>query len=391
MRRRPWPAIVVVVALVATGVVFRTELGEAAGVVADTVGAWSTRLRRLAEAEPSTEVGLRSREGESAAVLVTLGAEEGEAAFALLVADPGGASSLVLLPQDLLVAVPGFGEFRLVDALLFQGPDLVALAITNQFGIRIDAVAALPAGSVASGLLQPVGVDLPVPLFQEDATGAMTRTLPAGSSEIVPQLVETLLVTRGAGDLFEWMQRQGAAWRGVLDAVSAEPRIADRITAESGPGGPAAADLLVTIAGDEERIVATVPVSRADSASGIPSLVPTRDQIDDFIRTGLDHLLLRPAGRPRVEVLNGNGRIGATAPVTEVLVRAGFRVVRTDNADTFDYRQTLVVAQGDHAELAAREVIELLGRGLLFLEVQAPSGVVDVSIIVGHDIPSGEG
>ena len=60
-------------------------------------------------------------------------------------------------------------------------------------------------------------------------------------------------------------------------------------------------------------------------------------------------------------------------------------------ADAFDYEQTLVIAQGDQAEAAAREIVELLGRGLLFLEVRAPSGVVNVSIIVGQDIPSGEG
>lgn len=376
--------VLLVGVLVAAGVVYRTE-------VAETFEGWSTRLRDLAEAEPSTEVGLRSVEGESASVFLTIGAEEGDAAFALLVADPNGPSLLVLLPQDLLVSVPGFGEFRLVDALVFEDADLVALAMTNQFGIRIDAVAAIPAGGLAAGLLQPVDVDLPVPLFTEDAAGAVVRRLPAGVSNVVPELVETLLVDQGEGDVFEWMQRQGAAWRSVLDAIVAEPRIADRITADAGPGGPDAADLLVTIAGDSERIVATIPVSRAESSTGIPALVPTRTQIDQFVQDRFDHLLLRPGGRPRIEILNGNGRIGTTSTVAEILIRAGYHLIRTDNADAFDYEETLVVAQGDHAEGSAREIVELLGRGLLFLEVRAPSGVVDVSIIVGHDIPSGEG
>lgn len=173
--------VLLVGVLVAAGVVYRTE-------VAETFEGWSTRLRDLAEAEPSTEVGLRSVEGESASVFLTIGAEEGDAAFALLVADPNGPSLLVLLPQDLLVSVPGFGEFRLVDALVFEDADLVALAMTNQFGIRIDAVAAIPAGGLAAGLLQPVDVDLPVPLFTEDAAGAVVRRLPAGVSNVVPEL-----------------------------------------------------------------------------------------------------------------------------------------------------------------------------------------------------------
>ncbi len=55
-------------------------------------------------------------------------------------------------------------------------------------------------------------------------------------------------------------------------------------------------------------------------------------------------MLLRAGERPRVEVLNGNGRIGATRVVAEAVVRRGFRVVRTDNADRFDYATTLVIA-----------------------------------------------
>jgi hypothetical protein len=376
--------LLLVVAIVAVGVIFRTE-------IVDAIEGWSTRLRDVAAAEPSTEVGLRSVEGESASVLLVVGSAEEDAAFALLVADPTGPSLLVLLPQDLLLAVPGFGEFRIVDALVFGGPSLAALTVTNQFGTRIDSVAAVPAGGVAAGLLESLVVDLPVPLFTEDASGGVVRTLAAGESRIVPELVETLLVEQGEGDVFEWIQRQGAAWRSVLDAIATEPRVADRITADAGPGGPAAADLLLTVAADPDRIIATIPVSRADSSMGIPSLVPTRNQIDQFVQDRFDHLLIRPGGRTRVEILNGNGRIGTTATVAEILVRAGYRVIRTDNADTFEYDETLVIAQGSGAERAAREIVELLGRGLLFLEDQAPSGVVDVSIIVGQDIPSGEG
>lgn len=377
-------ALILLGGLVAGGVVFRAEVGDA-------VVGWSTRLRDLAEAEPSTEVGLRSVEGESASALIVIGSGEGDAAFALLVVDPEGPPLLVLVPQDLLVSVPGFGEFRMVDALVFGGPELAVLALVNEFGIRIDAVAAVASGALAGSLTGPLPVDLPVPLFDRAADGGVVRTLPAGPGQVDPVLVEALLAVRGEGDVFEWIQRQGAAWRSVLDAVAVEPGLADRVTSGGGVGGPAVADLLVTVSGNSESLVATIPVSRADSVLGVPSLVPARGQVDQFVRDRLDHLLLRPGGRTRVEILNGNGRIGTTGSLAGILVRAGYHLIRTDNADTFDYEETLVVAQGDHAEAAARDIIELLGRGLLFLEVRAPSGVVDVSIIVGHDIPSGEG
>ena len=89
-------------------------------------------------------------------------------------------------------------------------------------------------------------------------------------------------------------------------------------------------------------------------------------------------------------MLNGNGRIGATRVVAEAVVRRGFRVVRTDNADRFDYATTLVVAQGEEAQEAAREVAGIVGAAAVYLEEAAPSLVVEVSIIVGLDIPAGE-
>jgi hypothetical protein len=72
------------------------------------------------------------------------------------------------------------------------------------------------------------------------------------------------------------------------------------------------------------------------------------------------------------------------------VVRRGFRVVRTDNADRFDYPTTLVVAQGQDAVEAAREVAGVVGAGSVYLEEASPSLVVDISIIVGLDIPAGE-
>jgi len=383
--------VVVAVSVAVGGFFARAQLGTAAENAFEAVGDWSTKLRDLAAAEPQSEVESRTRQGESTSVFIALGTEPDETAFALLVADPDGPPLLVVLPQNLLVGVPGFGEFRLVDALAFGGEELAALSVVNEFGIRIDGVVALPGGSVNRGLPGPVVVDLSVPLFVEATDGSVSRILSAGRTEVTADFVETLLVTAGAGDSFEWLQRQGSAWRSILDAVAESPATADRITALGGIDAALAADLLVTVAADPDAFLATIPVSSAESSTGAEALVPAGDQADDFLRQRLDHLLLRPGGRPRLEVLNGNGRIGTTADISAILIRDGFHLVRTDNADDFDYQETLVVAQGNHAEGWAREVVELLGRGLLFLEVRAPSGVVDISIIVGHDIPSGEG
>lgn len=378
--------IVAALGAAALGFAQRDWLEDRVAGAADAVSAWNTRLRDLAATIPDAEIESRAV-GVSRSMLVVIGSEEGDAAFALVSVSPAGEPALLVLPQSLLLAVPGFGEFRLVDALVFEGPDLVALAVTNQFGIRVDLVVPLQSGALAAAMPGPVTVDVGAPLFVDGPSG-VERLVPAGQSVVAPAVLEALLTEQGEGDAFEFMQRQGAAWRAVLGQVAADPRVADRLLAEG--GGTEAADTLITAAAFDGGVVGSIPVERAESVVGT-ALAPAAGRADALVAERLGHLLLRPEGRPRIEILNGNGRIGTARVVADILIRSGFRLVRTDNADSFDYQETLVIAQGEDAQQAAREVAGLLGRGRLFLEVRAPSSVVDVSIIVGDDIPSGEG
>lgn len=380
----------VVGALVAAGVVVALmTLPEARSAVrggAQTVADWGTHLRDLAATLPQAEAEDRALVGESASMLIVVG-EADAAAFALVSSGPSGPPAITVVPQDLLVSVPGFGEYRLGDAMAFDGAELVALAVTNEFGVRIDHTVALTPGSFAAAFPSPISIDLAVPFFVDDGT-AVVRQLPGGESVVDPTILEELLVTAGVGDPFEWIQRQGAVWRSVLAQVASQPGVADALV---GPSGAAAADLLVTVAVADDAVVATLPVEGADDGGARSALVTVRDRIDGFVAERLGHLLLRPQGRPRIEILNGNGRIGSTRVVAAILIRHGFHLIRTDNADSFDYTDTLVIAQGEGSEATAREIVELLGHGLLFLEVQAPSGIVEASIIVGTDVPTGEG
>jgi len=89
-----------------------------------------------------------------------------------------------------------------------------------------------------------------------------------------------------------------------------------------------------------------------------------------------------------VEVLNGNGRIGTTGPIAALLVDKGYRIVKTDNADRDDYAETRVIAQGREQQQNAIDVQRILGSGEVLVEVRQPSGIVDLTIIVGRDIPA---
>jgi polyisoprenyl-teichoic acid--peptidoglycan teichoic acid transferase len=85
----------------------------------------------------------------------------------------------------------------------------------------------------------------------------------------------------------------------------------------------------------------------------------------------------------RVIVYNGSGEPGVAGQAAQVLIRGGFRVVDTKNADTFDYDETQIVVQRGDPQSGER-VREVLGVGEVVSQ-PAEQEVADIIIIIGSD------
>jgi hypothetical protein len=391
----PMGAIMVVVAvgLWAAWGPIASGASRAGAWVEDAAGAWagwSGSLQDIADDEPApttVPVAIEPlRESQSLLLVVGDGAAAG---FALVAVPPSGEPRVVMFPSTLLVLVPGLGEFTLTEALGFGGAGLVSLAIANQMGLRIDAVAAFDPGDLETVVGEPIVVDVPVALLIEEPNGER-RLIAEGRQRLGPDFVEQLLTRQGTGDQFDLLQRQEAAWEALIVAVAEIPGLADRIAAASDDSATAA-EALRLLASTDTPDIGAPPVDRVSLGAEEEAFILASGSASAYIIDVLDHLLLVVGPRPRVEVLNGNGIPGSTDAVTGDLVRAGFFVIKTGNADRFDYPTTEVIAQGTDAEAAARRAVEVLGMGEALLEATASSAVVDVSIIIGTDIPAGEG
>ncbi len=370
--------------------------GWASGAVADGAGeardrwdGWAHRLEDVAaEASAAPAEPAPAPSGSASALVVVEGTGGEGVAFALVAVAPDGEAIVVLVPPDLLAILPGYGDFRVAESVVFEGAGLAGLTLSNLLGIRIDDVVGLEPGEVAAALDGPVVLDLPTPLIvpQGDEGRVLANS---GRAERPALIVEEVLTTQGVGDQLEWIERQGAVWDAMLDAIASDPGIAARLAAPAGSRADAVAAVLQAAAGAADRSVTAIPVTRV-AVGGDDVRYTIGVDGEEFSASRLDHLVLRPEGRERVEILNGNGRVGTTRVVAEQLVERGYRVVRTDNAGRFDYELTQVVAQGREHRVAAEQVVRLIGTGELLLELRNPSGVVDISIIVGQDVPAGE-
>jgi hypothetical protein len=86
---------------------------------------------------------------------------------------------------------------------------------------------------------------------------------------------------------------------------------------------------------------------------------------------------------PRVIVYNGAGKPGIAGDAAQRLIRGGFRVVDTKNADRFDYKTTIVVVQRGPLDKGA-QIVSLLGAGVV-KEKRTDQDVADLIVIIGRD------
>ena len=81
---------------------------------------------------------------------------------------------------------------------------------------------------------------------------------------------------------------------------------------------------------------------------------------------------------------NGNGAPGVGEQVARKIIPAGFRVVISQNAQSFDIPSTDIFANGKQNVGDAQRAREALGVGQV-LASSVPSGVGDITIVVGKD------
>ncbi len=110
---------------------------------------------------------------------------------------------------------------------------------------------------------------------------------------------------------------------------------------------------------------------------------PQRAEVADLLETWWGVTIGDTEQVTRVIVYNGSGTPGIAGVAAQELIRGGFRVVDTKNADNFSYPITQIVVQnGD--ESTADGITDILGVGEVTVQ-PADQQVADVIIIIGAD------
>lgn len=110
---------------------------------------------------------------------------------------------------------------------------------------------------------------------------------------------------------------------------------------------------------------------------------PQRDEVADLLLSWWDVSMGNEKDVIRVIVYNGSGEPGVAGIAAQELIRQGFRVVETRNAEDFDHEETLIILY--HGEVVdAERVRDALGVGVVSRQ-EASQQIADVIVIIGKD------
>lgn len=356
-------------------------VGSVTLLAVSVVGSVLWYSRPVAEG-PKETVPEVSGAGES--VLLLFVDDERATGFALVASHPDLPDRVLLFPPSLLTVLPGFGSWELERSNEFGEVGLPAVTLTNLLGARIDGTVRVPIAAVAQ-VLDGTEVELDSPVLELQGDDQVVVAVEGNEPRDADHL-EVILGVQGIDDQLTWLVRQGKVVDALLEEISATAGLIDSLMEDSTGDLLLGRRVLAAVAGDDETRISAAQARPVASLGGSSERYQLSvDDAEALIDLHVPYLRLTEDDRPRLEILNGTGRVSVTPPLAAQLVKAGFRVVITDNADRQDYSVTRIVGHTTANQAAALAVHAVLGFGEVRLEVRQPSGIVDVTVIVGDD------
>jgi hypothetical protein len=342
LRRRRMYAIAAILGIAAIGLV-ATRLGDSGGAAAASPSATGSAP---AASGPSDLLAF-SVTGAPNALLAVVGTGGGRS--------PAG----LVLPPGMTVIVPGQGETVTEDVQALPG-DSMRIGVSNAVGAWASHYAVMDLNGFGDTIDRVGGLTVNLP----DAYTVGDTVLGPGKTHMSGDQVVTFL--------YEDAEDTDLRWAAVLEAfLKAAPAVPEGDLAETDDAA-AAGRIMQGWSGGEVQVAPTKVV-------GGTAIVAAQPDLDDL----MGNIFGTP--KPvRALVQNGTGSPSVGEAVARDLLPAGFRIVLSGNASSFDHATTTITATGNAHLDDANKARGALGVGTVQV-TQVPSGLADVTIVVGRD------
>jgi hypothetical protein len=262
-------------------------------------------------------------------------------------------------PQDLTVVMPGRGETTAPDVAGLPATSM-HIALSNMSGTWLAHYAAVTVNGLATAIDREGGLSV-----------TLTTSYPTKSGTVGPGAV-TMTGAQTKAFLTGTTDDAGPRWEIVLKALLANPPTFEPAEIAETDDAAAAAAVFSAAEGAE---ITDIPTDLLTESIAVPAYPELDAMMAGFFGTSVP--------TPAI-VQNGSGAPGVGEGVATQIIPAGFRITLSQNAQTFDVETTDVFANGVGNEDAAKRARQALGVGRVRVS-QVPSGIGDITIVVGKD------
>lgn len=334
-----------------------------------------------------------------------------------------GRATLLSLPRDLRVEIPGHGHNKINAAYAFGGPELSKQTVEQLLGIPLDGYVKVNIDGFVKAVDTLGGVDLTV----EDVEGkgrGMNYDCPGDGLVIHMRPGPQHLTGYKAMGYVRYRHsnipgcggtdfQRGARQQKLLKALLVQKLRVTNIPALMKAGQEIFGCVKTTLSW--RQMFDLMRLLRELKSGDMKSV--TLDARDDVIRgvyyCAIDEQTLQTAmadaesflsgvgggdadaetaGPVRVDVRNGYVRAGEATKVADKLKKQGYEVISVGNATTRNYAKTVVLYRGEMQE-KAQELADTLGGALLERDPSgpAPEGTAQVQVTIGKDYQAAPG
>jgi len=329
------------------------------------------------------------------------------------------AATLLSIPRDLWVTIPGHGEGRINTAFFLGqaydvahgGPGLAALTVEQNFGVPVDYWATLDFAGFAriidalGGVTVEVPYDIYDPTYPDDANGTIELFIPAGTQNLNGDLALKYARTRHGDSDFDRARRQQQIVYAARDRVLTPgvlPRLPSLARAlEDTVETNAGAGALVSLAGWatkakilalDARVLDRTLASDYITGSGAQVLLPNWDGIHALVSEMFAARL--PQGQPlagvSLRVENATNLPGLASLTAERLTAVGAAVNAVADRDSgpLDRTMLIVYSPSPAAEAYLMDRFHLDGDRVVRADGAPPE--TNMTLVLGWDVIAGE-
>jgi len=323
-------------------------------------------------ASPAPERAPRSEAGAKLTAAIVRG---GRTAFTVLLI-------IVVLMGSLWGLALGINAFARWNARRIAAQNTPATATSQNLliiGVRDGAAIGFTALKVERDTKRVLGIAIPEGAFVEVPGQGFERI---GVSYGSGPAVSEATVSNYFGVAFtKYIVIDGDAYQALLQDQNIGA-ITDKV-ATTDLSASERSSLMTFLKGTAAGDVWIVPLPlKAMTAGTERYFEPQRTQVADLLLKWWGVRADQQKTRPRVIVYNGVGTSGLASVAAQQLIRAGFQVVDSGNADRFGYTTTTILVY--HAPTEAQAVRAALGVGAIQMQ-SAPQEITDMIVILGAD------